>query len=143
LERIAIEIPGRPDKKFNVPAEELPADVRLLIAESIDSVPELEAILLLRKDAHRQWTATEAGQRLYVSETVAEYLLGILADRGFFAREGQAYRYAPKTSELDSVVGKLADSYSRALIAVTTAIHSKPSRSVRQFADAFRLRKEN
>lgn len=67
----------------------------------------------------------------------------MLADRGFFAREGEAYWYSPKTPELDSVVEALATSYTRALIAVTTAIHSKPSASVRQFAAAFRLRKED
>lgn len=34
--------------------EEVPEAVKRLIAESIDSVPELEAILLLREDRQRR-----------------------------------------------------------------------------------------
>jgi hypothetical protein len=125
-----------------VPADELPENVRKLIAERIDSIPELEAILLLREDRDRQWAASDAGKRLYVSTTMAAHILALLAGRGFLSRQGEEYRYAPESSELGAVVDALASCYSRALIAVTSAIHSKPSASVRQFAEAFRLRKE-
>ena len=121
--------------------DELPESVKRLITESIDSVPELEAIMLLRDQKAHEWTAAETGARLYVSATMAAYLLSVLSERGFFSHEGDVYRYAPVTPELEASVELLAESYSGALIAVTTAIHSKPSSSVRQFADAFRLRK--
>jgi hypothetical protein len=116
--------------------------VRRLIIERIDSVPELEAILLLREGGDRDWTAAEAGERLYVSRIVAEHLLRRLAERGFFESAGERYRYRPESAELAATVDALARAYSRHLIAVTHLIHSKPSASVRQFADAFRLRKD-
>lgn len=125
-----------------MPADELSENVRQLIAERIDSIPELEAILLLREDRDRPWTASDAGKRLYVSTTMAAHVLALLASRGFLRCEEEKYRYFPESPELDAVVDELAISYSRALIAVTTAIHSKPSPSVRQFAEAFRLRKD-
>jgi hypothetical protein len=121
--------------------EDLPESVKMLIAERIDSVPELEAILLLRAHPDRQWAPAETGARLYVSATMAAWILSALSERGFFARSGEAYRYAAATPELEQGVDLLADCYARDLIAVTTAIHSKPNASVRQFADAFRLRK--
>ena len=115
--------------------------VRALIAERIESVPELEAVLLLRADPHRAWTAEEAGQRLYVSTTVAAHVLAQLRERGFFDQTGETYRYAPESPELAAAVDDLATAYSRHLVAVTQLIHAKPSRSVREFADAFRLRR--
>lgn len=46
-------------------AVDIPLDVRRLIAERIDSVPELEAILLFREYRARSWTAAQASVRLY------------------------------------------------------------------------------
>jgi hypothetical protein len=119
----------------------IPPAVRYLIAERIDSVPELEAVLLFRNDPTRTWTPEEAGQRLYVSTTVAAHVLAELRERGFFAQECERYRYAPASPELAAVLDDLAAAYSRQLVAVTQLIHAKASRSVRDFANAFRLRR--
>jgi hypothetical protein len=115
--------------------------VRRLIADRIDSVPELEALLLLRENREREWSAEDAGKRLYVSTAVAAHVLGTLADRELFARSGDNFRYAPASLELAAAVDELAGTYVRALVAVTQLIHAKPSASVRQFSDAFRLRR--
>lgn len=123
-------------------AEEIPEPVRRLIAESIDSIPELEAVLLLREYREREWSAADAGARLYVSRTVAAHILTVLEQRGFLDRQGENYRYAPKSSALDATIDGLVSAYSQHLVAVTHLVHSKPSTSVRHFADAFRLRKD-
>jgi hypothetical protein len=120
----------------------VPDHVRRLVVDAIDSVPELEAILLLRAESGRRWTATEAGARLYVSVTMAAHVLTVLAERGFLVVDGDTYRYAPVRLELDGTVADLAHAYATHLIAITNLIHSKPATSIRQFADAFRLRKE-
>jgi hypothetical protein len=119
----------------------IPEGVRRLIADRIDSIPELEALLLFRDNRERGWTAEDAGKRLYVSTLVAGYILGILSERGFFSNQGEQYLYAPESPELAAAVDQLATSYSRHLVAVTEIVHSKPSRNVLAFADAFRLRK--
>ena len=119
----------------------IPPAVRTLIAERIDSVPELEAVLLLRETRPRAWTPDEAGTRLYVSTTVATHVLRTLAERGFFTEDGGDYRYDPASAELADAVDQLAVSYGHHLVAVTQLIHAKPSRNVRDFANAFRLRK--
>jgi hypothetical protein len=121
----------------------IPPAVRRLIAESIDSVPELEAILLLRENGDRAWSVVETGRRLYVSNAVAGHLLNVLTERGFFAREDDVYRYRPSSPELASAVDELAATYMKQLVDVTQLIHSKPSGSVRQFADVFRLRRDD
>jgi hypothetical protein len=121
--------------------ESIPSVVRQLIAERLDSIPELEAVLLFRDDRTRHWTPDEAGRRLYVSTTVATYILEQLSDRGFIARTGDQYRYQPESDDLASAVDQLAVAYGRHLVAVTHLVHSKPGQGVRHFADAFRLRK--
>lgn len=120
-------------------AEPIPDPVRRLIAERIDSVPELEALLLLRENRDRDWTAEEAGKRLYVSTVVAAHVLHELAGRGFFVEAGGCWRYGPESPELAAATDMLATTYARHLVAVTQLIHSKPSQNVRDFADAFRL----
>jgi hypothetical protein len=122
--------------------EELTENVKRLIAESIDSIPELEAILLLREHPDQGWTPDEAGKRLYLSRAVASYVLTALADRGFLLRNGDTYRYGPPDEGIRKDVDDLAAAYSRHLVAVTRLIHAKPSASVRSFADAFRFRKD-
>jgi len=122
-------------------SEPIPEAVRRLIAERIDSVPELEALLLFREGGSREWSADEAGKRLYVSTTVAAHVLNVLTERGFFAAADDRYRYDPESPDLAETIDLLAAAYSRHLVEVTHLVHSKPSRNVRDFANAFRFRK--
>jgi hypothetical protein len=124
-----------------MPNEHIPDAVRRLIVDRIDSVPELEAVLLLREHPSREWTADEAGRRLYVSTAVASHVLDVLSDRGFCVRNGDGFRYQPESPALGAGVDQLAEAYARHLVAVTNVIHSKPNRNLRDFVDAFRLRK--
>lgn len=121
--------------------DQIPDAVRRLIADRIDSVPELEALLLFRENRNHEWSAEEAGKRLYVSTLVAAHILGVLSERGLFVSVGDRYRYDPQSGELASAVDDLAMAYSRQLVAVTQIIHSKPSQNVLDFANAFRLRR--
>jgi len=116
--------------------------VRRLVLSRIDSVPELEAILLLREHAGRDWSPAEASQRLYVSQAVGAHILATLAQRGLLSCTEQRYRYKPDTPELAQTVDALAEAYAHQLVAVTQLIHTKPSPGVREFAEAFRLRKD-
>lgn len=126
-----------------MPSTEIPEHVRRFVVEAVDSIPELEALLLLRAHRERAWSVDDAGARLYVSATMAAHVLAALAHRGLVAGVDGQYRYAPLRPELDVVVADLAAAYASNLIAVTRLIHGKPAPSVRQFADAFRLRRES
>lgn len=116
--------------------------VRRFILDAIDSVTELEALLLLRETPDRLWTAVAAGARLYVSPTVAAYTLSALARRELIAESPEGYRYHPPSAQVAEVVNELAATYAAQLISVTHLIHGKPSQSMQDFARAFRLRKD-
>lgn len=130
------------DPPIRVPSKDIPPPVKQLVLALIDSIPELETLLLLREHAERSWSAAEVGQRVYVSHAVAAHVLSELETRGFLAATEASYRYAPTTAELRNTVDDLADAYAHHLVEVTRMIHAKPSASVRQFADAFVLKKD-
>jgi hypothetical protein len=120
----------------------IPPEVRRLILEAIDSVPELEALLLLRETPTERWTPERASSRLYVSRTVAAYTLDVLAARTFLEETTEGFLYRPASAELAEAVEALARTYATNLVAVTKLIHAKPGPSVQDFARAFRLRKD-
>jgi hypothetical protein len=120
-------------------------EVREFVVRNIDSVPQLEALLLLRSTMGQPWQPSSVAERLYIQPRTAADLL-----RGLHERElimltdaaAPAYKYGPATGELVRLVEELAIAYGRQLVAVTQLIHSKSSSAVQGFADAFRLRQE-
>jgi hypothetical protein len=121
--------------------ELVPDDLRSFILEHIDSVAQLEALLLLRREAGREWDAESTARRLYVSDTVAGEILSRLRADGLLSSREGFFRYAPASPELAAMIDRLAAIYSRALIPVTNIVHNNPLR-LRKFADAFRFRKD-
>ncbi len=123
----------------------IPDDVRRFILTSIDSVPHLEALLLLRDNPRVEWDAEGISKRLYIAEDQASELLTRLREAGFLTvREANVplYCYSPASGAQEQMVNRLAEVYANKLVDVTNLIHSKAATRVQQFADAFRLRKE-
>ena len=119
-------------------------ELRRFILTSTLTVPHVEAILLLRKDAATNWDARRLASRLYVADKRAAELLAELCAMGMLARteDAPSYRYAPSTPELATLLDHLADTYARQLVEVTELIHAAGDPVARQFAAAFRFRKE-
>jgi hypothetical protein len=123
----------------------IPNDVRQFILESIDSIAQLEALLLLRGSPNEEWDAQKVAKRLYISEQEATSLLARLSAEGLtaFSNDKQPLcRYQPNSDDLALIVDRLAETYSKHLVPVTNLVHSKPRTRVREFADAFNLRKD-
>jgi hypothetical protein len=116
-------------------------DVREFIIRHIDTVSELEALLILRENPGENWETGRIAARVYNSEWEIGQVLERFAAEGFLERDGDNYRYHCKDPAVDRTIGDLARSYASHLIPVTNMIHSKP-RSIRSFSDAFKLRKD-
>lgn len=119
----------------------LPPAVRELIARRIDSIAELEALLLLFNEPHARWDAAAVARRLYVPEPQALEVLRRLAERGLASVDGGCWRFAPSAPAIGEAVGALAALYAQRLIAITALIHAKPARGIEEFARAFVLRR--
>ena len=121
----------------------VPDDVRRFILTSVPSVPYLEALLLLRSQPGRAWSAPAVAGRLYISDTQARELLDAMQQAGMAAPgERDAFRFAPLSRELTHLVDELAATYSQNLLGVTELIHSRLDKRAHQFAGAFRWKKE-
>ena len=132
-------------KPFTLNPQGLPADVAAFIADHIDSVVQLEILLLLQAVPGKNFAAAELAKHLAVDAAWADAQLADLGTRGLLACTSDpqpAYRYAPRTSDIDGAVKGLARAYADRRVSVISAIFSKPSEQIRSFADAFRLRKE-
>jgi hypothetical protein len=124
----------------------VPEDVAEFILDRIDSIAELEALLLLRNDSHEDWTVHRLAKRLYIGEPQTAEALANLAARGLLLASGNdpvCYRYQPSTAALDEMVGRLAALYAKHLVPVTNLVHSKPKTRLQEFADAFKFRKND
>lgn len=115
------------------------------IQENIDSVPHLEALILLWNSRPVGWTAEELASRLYVPQEQVDAVIRDLV-RLQIVREIPGtpvkYSYSPKSEEQDDLMREVDAAYRKDLVRISTMIHSKTSSAVREFARAFRFRRE-
>lgn len=111
------------------------------ILEEIDSVPHLEALLLLWNSRPKQWSADELSKALYLERDATQSILSDLQNHGFASSEANLFSYL-SNSDRDRLIDSLDKIYRHEIIRVSTMIHSKASPAVRAFARAFRLKKD-
>lgn len=120
-------------------------EVYRFILNQIDSVPQMEALLLLWESRPRQWSDNEIAARLYVSVDVVRNIVQVLVRRRLIStvtNSEKHYWYESRGEDGDLLVEAVAATYRRELVRVSTFIHTKASSAVRDFADAFRFKKE-
>lgn len=123
----------------------IPDDVVRFITARIDTVPHLEALLLLWESAPRGWTPQEIAVRVYVPVDQATVILKELVWQKLASPETQApdrYRYDSAWDDTSRMMERVATTYRQQLVPVATLIHSKASTAVHQFARAFQFKKE-
>jgi hypothetical protein len=122
---------------------QIPANVLQFIAERIDTVPQLEALLLLwESPPQHAWTEEELAGRIYVSRQVAAQTLQALQRQNLIVAESTQYRYNPQWDPTGQLMPEVAAAYRRHLVQLATFIHSRASTAVREFARAFDLKKD-
>lgn len=122
----------------------IPQQVLQFIGEQIDTVPELECLLLLHQHGTRAWAPEDVAARIYIPRSTAEGILEVLVRRRLASAEGNPprYRFNPSDAGSRELVAEVASTYQRFLVPIATFIHTKASASVREFARAFDLKKD-
>ena len=120
-------------------------DVYEYILEKIESVPHLEAVILLWNSRPVGWSAEELASRLYVSsERTAQILQDLIRQQ--FVQQSAAtpprFSYLPRSEEQNDWMFRVDTAYRREIVRISTMLHSKASPSVREFARAFRFKKD-
>ncbi|MEO8657363.1 MAG: hypothetical protein ABI693_02790 [Bryobacteraceae bacterium] len=119
------------------------ADIDRFIQDRVESVPHLEALLLLWRERPKNWSADTLTERLWVGPEAARAILRDLARENLIiaVADLEEYRYE-SDPEKDRLLSALSEFYRQDLVGISTMIHLKSSPAVREFARAFRLKKE-
>jgi hypothetical protein len=117
---------------------------RFILAQ-IDSVPHLEALLLLFKSRPKPWSIDEIANSLYVHDDVASKILDGLLQRNLIAAGpdgGEARFYIPDNAMISRLLEDVDAAYRKEVVRISSLIHSKGSGGLRDFARALRVRKD-
>ncbi|HEY4054093.1 MAG TPA: hypothetical protein VGL74_10130 [Terriglobales bacterium] len=113
------------------------------ILEQIDTIPHLEALLLVWNRRPKAWSLEEMAQSLYVPADLAAKVLKDLAQRDLIEEtDSGSYQYKSHSAEKDALIAEVSETYRRQLIRVSRMIHAKAPSAMRDFAQAFRFTKE-
>lgn len=122
---------------------ELPADVLEFLDKFIDTVPELETLLIMSEDPGRRWTGPDLAGRIYVPIHNARSILEALHRRRLIIATDEGYQFAPVDEAHRALVARVAATYRSNLVAVAHFVHRKASASIMEFARAFDLKKDH
>lgn len=115
------------------------------IRERIESVPHLEALLLLWNSRPQPWSVENLAKRLYITKEGVQILLADLMREdlvSFVQGPPEGYEYNSSSVAQDQLIAAIDATYRREVVRVATLIHSRPPLSVREFARAFRFKKD-
>ena len=128
--------------------DEIAPEVRAFIAEYLDSVVQLETLLMLHAAPQREWDAGEIARDLRIDRAWAGGQLDGLCELGLLVcapgetPDAGRYRYGPADAPTRSAVDALAKAYAERRVTVISLIFAKPADNLRAFSDAFRIRKD-
>lgn len=127
-----------------MPRHEIPEEVLRFIERRIDSVPHMEALLLLWEAPSQAWSDAQIAARVYISSEHARKILADLARSGLILHAAPGtFAYNPDWDET-RLMGKVASAYRHHLVHVSGLIHAKSaSEAVRDFARAFQFKPED
>jgi hypothetical protein len=125
----------------------LPPDVSAFIDQQIQSIDEIDVLMLLSEAPSRWWDAKLLGSDLGgLTVSGARHILDHLAALNLLdirVTDAVRYRFQPGTDELTCTISRLVSAYKRDRHTVVRAIRRVARRDVRDFADAFRFRRDN
>jgi hypothetical protein len=125
-----------------VPSE-ISAAVLGFIDESIDSVPQLETLLMMKDEPQRAWTVDLVAARTYIPLAEATRVLEALHRRGLISPvETGGFIFTAGDVRRRELVDEVARTYRANLTRIATIIHEKPPASLKEFARAFDMKKD-
>lgn len=125
---------------------ELPYSVVAFVREHIEGLEQLELLTLLIKSPERWWDAAAAAGALGMSATISRDALERLASRNLLAISTTTevrYQFQPGTATLRDASEEFAEACRTSRIAVFRLVTDTQRRVMRDFADAFRLRRHD
>jgi hypothetical protein len=129
-----------------VSQNEIPAAVQKFILDHVNSVEQLETLLLLQRFPSSEFTVLDVSRSLYSAEDSIHRRMEDLRAIGLVTcvdAAAKRYRYSPPSSEVAATVAGLAEAYQVRRVSVITMIFSKGTQNLRAFTDSFKFKKED
>jgi hypothetical protein len=116
------------------------------IAAELQSLEQLEILLLLSGNPHRWWTAKSVYEVIKSSISSVQDRLTELVNRSVLKTETDSevrYQFSPASDDLWRVVTELREAYKERPVKVVQALYNKPPDAVNEFAKAFKIRRDD
>jgi len=124
-------------------AHSIPPEVRQFIAIHIHSIEQLEVLLVLCENSAKSWSAAEVYRKVQSSEKSVTDCLESFRYSGLATLSPEGlYRFSPDEAGLNGIASALSQAYRERRVSVIECIYKRPSDTIQNFANAFRLRKE-
>jgi len=122
----------------------LPIDILRFIAKYIRSIAHLEILLFLFENRERSWPVEELSRAMRTNDPMAARQLAELAsiieeDKNHWG----SFKFTTGSSQAFEIVQRLSELYRSRRMAVINAIYPQSNASIRSFADAFKLKKDD
>lgn len=116
-------------------------EFRAFVNKFINSIEQIEVLLILRANPERVWTVDEISAIMRSTpNSIRSRLEALTAKKLSAAEPDRGFRYAA-SGRLDAMVEVLAEEYGRRRFSVIELVFTRPD-AARQFADAFRLKED-
>lgn len=108
--------------------EPISNNIQRFINTSIDSIPQLEALLLIQKNPEVIWDFESLSRALFIQPKLAIEFLRKLCSAGFLRvlpnTNPRSYEYVHPNLEVRQMLSELAEVYSKHLILITNMVHN-------------------
>lgn len=124
--------------------EQIPEDIRRFLQTHIASVEQLEILRILGESPTREWTDDEIRRQAQVSAESIHSQLQVMNECGLLrcrTKDSTIFcAYGPHSTELEVNVRRLLDFYRQFPVSMIRLVYKRPTTSLSDFADAFRIR---
>lgn len=127
-------------------ANTLSIEIEQFLLKYIESVEQLEILLLLNAHPDRPWTIREVNDQIKSSEESVSERLQTLANQGLITAlnpDKTVFQIQTTKPDLNQTVAALDACYKERRLKVLECVFSKPMSSLRVFADSFKIRKDD
>lgn len=125
---------------------EIPASVVQFVTEHVRSVDQLEVLLLLMQSPDKWWDAPSLARELMIDIDSARRALERFASQNLLAiavTGDVRYRFQPGDMRLREVAEAFNVAYRSNRLAILNLVTGRPQRSIGDFAQAFRIRRDD
>ena len=124
----------------------IPGEIKAFITENLDSIGQLEVLLLIYSNPDKKWNAATISEEMRSSENSAQQHLDYLCSRGLIVKHDQMpnlYYWVQNDEQMKKTLDHLAQNYRTYQVAIISLIYNKPVDRIRSFANAFKIKKDD